>query len=395
IYLRDSTTGAVDETWRAVVRDPALSLEGFEPVPAAKGIGVEGVLMRADTAAMAQGWRLLAGAFSIDGELENAALLLSPELKIVKRWILDEIPAGGEDPRPKHGKFVHGIALLPDASLIYTFDGSVSLQRVDRCNRRLWSIPGHYHHAVTLDETAETVWAFDTYDSLVRVRASDGKILQRTPVSAIIAANPAIDILEIRKAHADDHDINSRNTQGTWMDDPTHMNDADPLPSALASAFPQFAPGDLLISARSLNLVFVMDPETLAVKWWRSGWVQRQHDPDWMPSGEIMVFDNRLSRDHSDIVAINPQTFAHRVLFDGSAAGFYSRIRGKHQLTDNGHLVITSSQQGWAFELDATGQRVFEVMNTKPGSDTTNFAISEMTWFPPDSFNLEEVECSP
>ena len=35
--------------------------------------------------------------------------------------------------------------------------------------------------------------------------------------------------------------------------DPTHLNDVEPLPRAMAAAFPQFAPGRPALSLRNMN----------------------------------------------------------------------------------------------------------------------------------------------
>jgi hypothetical protein len=376
-----------------VTRDKNTDYSGFVPVPTAPGIKVDGLLMRADRPKMTDGWRLIAGAFTIDGEMENAALLMSPDLKIVRKWTLDEVPVDGKTPRPKYRKFVHGLDVLKDGSLVFTFDGSISLQRINACGDRLWSTGGTFNHAVTLDEAGDTVWTLSSGDTIAQVAVKDGTVLRKISMDDVIAKNPMIDILEIRRKHALHLGQNNRNTTGKWMDDPIHLNDVDPLPSAIADKFEGFEAGDLLVSARSLNLIFVLDPDTLKVKWWRIGQTQRQHDPDWLPSGEISALDNRMSRDFSEIVALDPATMKERTLFDGRKNDFYTRIRGKHQVLADGALEITSPQQGRAFEVDGDGDVVFEIADTKPGSETTNYTISEMKWLPRDYFDIGSWKC--
>ena len=397
-------SGSYKDEYIRVEREENADYSDFKPVPIASGIDVQGLLMRADPAAMAEGWRLLVGAFTVNGEIENAALLMSPDLEIVRKWILNEIPVGELEPRPKHRKLVHGLEVLDDGSLIFTFDGSISLQRIDACGERQWATGGKFHHAVTLDDTGETVWTFisgarahvaalEDSDTIAQVAVEDGAILRQISMDEVISKNPTIDILEIRRLHSNDLGTNSRKTAGDWMSERFHFNDVDPLPAAIADRFDGFDAGDLLVSARSLNLVFIIDPDTLEVKWWRVGAVQRQHDPDWRPNGEIVVLNNRMSRDFSEIISINPGTFERTTVFDGRQNDFYTRIRGKHQLLDTGALVVTSPQQGRAFEVNRDGDVVFEIVNLKPDSDTTNYVISEMKWLPLNSFDLRNRKC--
>ncbi len=285
--------------------------------------------------------------------------------------------------------------VLNDGSLIFTFDGSISLQRINACGERLWTTAGDFHHAVTLDDTGETVWTLRAASTIVQVGIKDGSILRQISMDDVIEKNPMIDILEIRRLHLNDLGVNSRNTAGEWMAEQFHFNDVDPLPTAFADRFERFGAGDLLLSARSLNLVFILDPETLEIKWWRIGTVQRQHDPDWLANGEIMVFNNRMSRDFSEIISIDPDTLERTTMFDGRKNDFYTRIRGKNQILDDGTLIVTSPQQGRAFEVNRDGTVAFEIVNTKPGSNTMNYVISEMKWLSPDFFGVGKWKCLP
>jgi len=163
------------------------------------------------------GWRLLAGAFTIDGSPVNTMLLMSPDNRIVHRWVLDEIPAGHIEPRPAFRKFVHGVEILPDGSVIFAFDGGVSLQRFDRCSQRVWSRPGAFHHTVTFDERRESVWTLGSIDRFVNVDVTTGEVLREVRTGAMIAANPEVDILELRRKHPNDLGTNLRNTSGEWL----------------------------------------------------------------------------------------------------------------------------------------------------------------------------------
>lgn len=395
--------GADPDTYFRVRRTSVASSE-FHPVRMKSDIHVEGLTVRANEAALTResGWRILVGIFVIDGELNHAALVLSPEFEIVKVWVLREEDIQNQEPRSKYLKYIHGFALLTDGSIIFTFDGGVSIQRFDRCNRKIWSTGGIFDHAVVLDEDEAFVWTVSNNDysrkgsEVVKVATSTGEIVWRFSMDDVGAANPTIDILGILQRELIlDENPNPRNTAHKWEIDPFHLNDVDPLPAALAEQFKGFTAGDLLLSARNLNLVFVVDPETLRIKWWQSGAWRRQHDPDWQPSGEITVYDNRMGRDYSRIVSIDPTSNSTRVVFDGRANDFYSIIRGKHQITKRGNILITSPHQGRVFEVDPNGQVVFEVLNNKPGTQEFGYLLSEAIFLPSEAFDFEkEAPCA-
>lgn len=387
------SSGDVRDEERRVAREPGADYSGFTPVREMIGDAPEGLLMRASPGSVTPGWRVLVGTFWIAGEARNAALLLAPDLAVVRQWILDETDVEGYDVPPPRQKFPHGFDILPDGSILYAFDGGVSVQRKNSCGAHVWSASGRFNHTIAMNMTEGTFWATRDDNALVEMALEDGAIVRTITFDDVIGANPDIDILEIRRRHENEKNRNSRNTAGRWMFDSFHPNDVEPLPEGLAAAFPDFRAGDLLISLRSLNLLFVLDPESLKVRWWRVGATQRQHDPDWMPDGRILAFNNRMSRDYSEIVAIDPKTFERVTVFDGRKNAFYSRIRGKVQLLDSGALVVTSPQQGRAFEVDPTGQVVLEVVNTKPGDDDFNYVLSEMKWLPVDFFSDPPPDC--
>jgi hypothetical protein len=171
----------------------------------------------------------------------------------------------------------------------------------------------------------------------------------------------------------------------------THGNDIQPLTPAMAVHFPGFEVGDLIISYASTNLIFILDPETLKVKWWRVGISDFQHDPNWEPDGTIAIFSNNQRSDihFSDIVTVDPETMEHHIVVDGSKLDFYSPANGRHQLTEFGTRYVTSSQQGWAFEVDRSGKIVSSFVNVIDSAEGRALHLSEALRFNEGYFDTE------
>lgn len=322
-------------------------------------------------------YRVVFGAFDFEASFWGA-VLLDPDGKVVHVWHLssDDLPLSKE---PETRKVMYGVSLLRDGSIIFSMqEAAGGIVRTDACSRRVWSLDGSFHHVASATDQG-TFWTFEgdqqDFDHLLDlVDLKSGRIIKKINMKDVRAANPEIRIFDLQKKEE--------------VKDRVHGNDIDALPVGLAADFPQFEAGDVLVSFRTTNLVFVLDPDTLKIKWWRMGAWDRQHDPDWDKGGRITVFSNneRASGQHSDIVAIDPKTFKSEILVDGSKYNFYSAINGNHQVTDAGSVLIASSVQGRAFEVGRDGKVLFDFVNTYERSANENLFVSDVLAIDADFF---------
>jgi hypothetical protein len=117
---------------------------------------------------------------------------------------------------------------------------------------------------------------------------------------------------------------------------------------------------------RNINTIAVIDPKTDRTKWALTGPFAKQHDADWLPNGNIMVFDNAggdPTCGRSRILEIDPRSQAVVWSYAGcEGPTFDSYIRGMQQLP-NGNLLVTEATGGRAFEVTREGRIVWEYVN--------------------------------
>lgn len=156
-----------------------------------------------------------------------------------------------------------------------------------------------------------------------------------------------------------------------------HSNKVAELTSVYADAYPTLDAGDLAISLRELNLILIIDPTTLTVKWYQIGPWLRQHDPEFRSDGRLSIFNNNTyltaySDEQTDltvprttnIIAIDPVTRSTEVLF-GEKPGqeMLSVIRGQHELLPNDGMLITEFDAGRVIEVNSSREIVWEYVN--------------------------------
>ncbi|MCP4666641.1 MAG: hypothetical protein GY849_09755 [Deltaproteobacteria bacterium] len=330
-----------------------------------------------------RGYRLIFGIFDFRKHL-CGAVLLDPKGHVARVWQTSQADVDW-DHRPDSNVFPHGFNISPDGSIVAAYDGGNSLIKYDGCGRIIWRKKGGFHHSIEF-EGEDAIWVWGA-DSLLKIDYETGEHIKVFSLEKVMKANPEIDIFGIRQKDGAESSTWIKGGGGKW-----HANDIDPLPKELERYYPGFNAGDLLVSLRSPNLVFVMDQNNLKVKWWRQGLTRRQHDPDWNKRGTITIFNNNMHRGYSNILELHPVTFESKVMVDGSKYNFYARIRGKHQVLPNGGILITSSDQGRVFEVDKDGNMTFEFINVY-GENNEALAVSEALFLPVDFFK-ELPQCN-
>lgn len=301
----------------------------------------------------------------------------------VHYWPLNYEVLVPED-EPETNVLLHGLAPLPDTSIVVAFDNGDVLARVDACGDAVWVRRGGYHHAVTATEDGKALWTLDG-DNFVKIDADTGEDLVRFSLREdVIAAHGLYGELAIRSMGDAD--------EFRYQGDPFHLNDVEALPASMADAFPMFEAGDLLISMRELNLVGVLDPDERRFRWYAHGPWFKQHDPDFLPEGRISIYDNRTGLPPSRIRIFDPARGTTEDLITGTGdLPFYSWRRGKHHTLPNGHILIAESERGRVFETTPDGRLVWE--RHQIYDETRNAVITSADYLGPDFFTSPFPDC--
>lgn len=285
--------------------------------------------------------------------------------KILHDWPVDFFKIDPEEMKYKYHALIHGTVLYPNGDIVANLDER-GMVRVNKCGTVLWRDKAKTHHSIEADDDGG-LWAPALGKEVKKPDFTDGQFL----MDAIVRVDPVTGKETERFQLIDVFDKSDRlgiprvGLAGARMDI-THTNDVEPLPARMAAAFPMFAVGDILVSSRNLNLLFVIDRKTRRIKWTFSGPMQGQHDPDFQPDGTITVLDNlgRSRNAASRILSIDPRTGTSRTLFRGSPkAPFFTPYRGKHQILDNHNILIAETDRGRAFEVTPGGEVVWSYIN--------------------------------
>ena len=318
----------------------------------------------------------------INDKKTSSIKVIEPDGKIVHEWEIDWFKVWPNAthipeqlvPQSRPGTHIHGFVMLDNGDLVFNFT-EIGLVRMDMTGKVIWRLPYCTHHSVNLDS--------DGYIWVCGKRHYQDQPLKEYPylrppveVPTILQVSPDGDI--VREILVPDV-MRKNNLEGLLLMSSVarwdvyatknfiNMNEIEVFPRSMQEGV--FHHGDILISLRNIHTVMIIDPETLMVRYIKTGGVIRHHDPDFIDGNTLSIFDNNNVENESGpkfskIVLLDALTGTITEHYRGTPEHpFFTAIMGAHQWLPNGNVLITEAVSGRIFEIDPDGNTVWEYHN--------------------------------
>jgi arylsulfotransferase ASST len=312
---------------------------------------------------------------------EAAAYLIDMHGNVLHKWrrpysTVWNKTANVKKPQPDEFVYFRKVRMVGDGDLLAIYEGvgdtpyGYGMVKLDRNSNVIWTYFGNTHHdfdvgpdgriyVLTQEITSEPMPEFGNLsnpriDDFLVVLSPDGKEEAKIRLILSVAGSPYKHLL---------HTVSSYS-----VGDPLHTNDVDYIAAEAARNFPMGKPGQLLLSFRELNAIGVLDLQRRKMVWMTRGpWIG-QHDPDILPNGDIILFDNYGNYEGpagiSRVMEFDPRTMGIVWQYAGDTnRPFDSFLRSEQQRLANGNTLIVESNGGRIFEVTPAGDIVWEFVN--------------------------------
>ena len=127
----------------------------------------------------------------------------------------------------------------------------------------------------------------------------------------------------------------------------------------------RFAPGNIVFSYRSNDVIGVIDRPSGEIVWaWGPGVIDGQHKPHMLPTGYILIFDNGTLRGYSRVIELDP--LSGRIEWEYVAdpkESFYSGYISGAQRLPNGNTLVCEGAKARLFEVTPDKEIIWEFRN--------------------------------
>ncbi len=266
------------------------------------------------------------------------------------------------------------------------------LVKLDKDSNVIWSVADNFHHHFSIDKEGRIFGLTHQWRDTRKSKVSGGTHLaKRVLEDFIVELSP--DGKEINRVSL--LDALGKSGFGELLDssfvqdfhakawDPIHANDVEVIDASFAAKHPFCKPGMVMVSVRELDALLVIDMETKLVVWSMRGAWLRQHDPDLLPGGNILLFDNRGDNNAahgSRLIEFNPDSGKIVWSYAGTATHpFRSDKSGGEERLPNGDTLVSEDDGGRVFEIDPGGQINWEYRDVHM-HHATRFARESLTF---------------
>lgn len=282
-----------------------------------------------------------------------------------------------DDPVEEESIKWSGAHVFPNGDVLanYTANGDTpygyGLIKLDVDSNIIWKYSDHVHHDFTVGDDG-SIWTI-THDfrdlSSAPVPTMPDKFRnERILEDFAVKLSPSGE--EIRRIPLTEAVLDSPlgSKLGKWHNgakwDLLHANNVEPIPADFARHHDFAEPGQLLLSFRELNTIALVDQESEKVTWFQRGFWVKQHDPDPLPNGNILIFDNlgyNGPGGRSRVAEYNPENGEIVWSYTGDKEEkFFTKWGGKQTMLPNQNVLISENLRSRLFEVNRDGEIVWE-----------------------------------
>lgn len=264
------------------------------------------------------------------------------------------------------------VHLFANGDLLVVFESpyrtpyGFGLAKLDKDSNVLWKLSVNTHHDTAIGPDGEIFVLTqsineNTYPGVPRIKPPfiDDKV-------AVLSANGEWrkEISILAAFLASEYEPLLDTLSEDLLGDVLHANAVQYVDAATAARFPFAKAGQLLISMREINAIALLDPETERIVWADTGMWRRQHEPQMLDNGHVLLFDNQGHHGREGatrVIEYDPLTGAIIWSYAGTAdEPLISSVYGSQQRLANGNTLIVESNNGRAIEVMPDGRIVWE-----------------------------------
>ncbi len=248
--------------------------------------------------------------------------------------------------------------LFDDGSVLAIFEG-LGIIKVDKSSNLIWSNSINAHHDLEVMPNGDIYVLTHKVDIIPRIN-------KRIPVKEDFITILSSDGKEKKSVSILECIENSeykelRDSIKKKKKDIFHTNTLKVLEGRIADKIPAFAKGNILISILKLDTIAVVNLDKKQIVWAYRGQFEKQHDPEILDNGNLLIFDNRGKTGKSRVIEFEPSSMKIKWLYEGTKKNpFYTKWCGSAQRLPNGNTLITESESGRAFEVTPYKEIVWE-----------------------------------